>query len=369
MNISAISDTNFKGYDARPVRGFLMSYNLAGIADEMKVIGKKEGFRVFIADEFRFSSRPIKNSPMVSHMEKEFWAQDICAFYKNKFKSNLIGSIYRNISKYFNLLWDNSENHIAGGNSFLIKDGEEELLLVGKNELSTYSLANIEKMFNTKNILALPQMDYHLDLFIRPLANKNILLADDNMTLEVLREGKKKVQEKLKEEPENEVYINIAENIEKQIRTFITSKNINMNPQANQIANLLTFHGFNVIRVPGRIYRSNCFRNDKEVLVHSCNYINANVCINPKGDLVYITNKSNIDENLGLTKKASKELDFSFEKAFIKSLSPYIKPEHIYFVKGEYNFVADKMLSSYLGGIHCACAEIPKDIFINDKNK
>ena len=89
MNISAISDTNFKGYDARPVRGFLMSYNLAGIADEMKVIGKKEGFRVFIADEFRFSSRPIKNSPMVSHMEKEFWTQDICAFYKNKFKIKL----------------------------------------------------------------------------------------------------------------------------------------------------------------------------------------------------------------------------------------------------------------------------------------
>ena len=89
MKITSSYQPSFKGYDARPVRGFLMSYNLAGLADEMKAIGKKENFKVLIGDEFRFSDKPIKNSPMVSHVEREFWAQDICTFLKSLFWSNL----------------------------------------------------------------------------------------------------------------------------------------------------------------------------------------------------------------------------------------------------------------------------------------
>jgi hypothetical protein len=39
----------------------------------------------------------------------------------------------------------------------------------------------------------LPQMDYHLDLFIRPLDKKRILVADDRKTLNVLKEGVQKL--------------------------------------------------------------------------------------------------------------------------------------------------------------------------------
>ena len=60
-----------------------------------------------------------------------------------------------------------------------------------------------------------------------------------------------------------------------------------------------------------------------------------------------------------ITKNLSEELGFSFEKGFIDTIRPYVKPEHVYFVKGENNFVVNEMLKTYMGGIHCACAEIP----------
>ena len=47
MNIQFTQNTNFKGYDARPLKGFLMSSNSWGIANEMRYIGEKEGFKVY----------------------------------------------------------------------------------------------------------------------------------------------------------------------------------------------------------------------------------------------------------------------------------------------------------------------------------
>ena len=78
--------------------------------------------------------------------------------------------------------------------------------------------------------------------------------------------------------------------------------------------------------------------------------------------MVYITNKSNIDEMLGLTPEISKIIDFSFEDEFIKSIAPYVKKEKVYFIEGEGNYVANEMLQAYQGGIHCACSEIPLNV-------
>ena len=94
--------------------------------------------------------------------------------------------------------------------------------------------------------------------------------------------------------------------------------------------------------------------------------MNANLIQNQNNEIVYITNKSNYDKKIGLTPDLSKEIDFSFEKEFIKSISPFVKKEHIYFVEGEDNYVSDKMLWEAMGGIHCACAEIPEGVSINE---
>ena len=98
----------------------------------------------------------------------------------------------------------------------------------------------------------------------------------------------------------------------------------------------------------------------KEIfLTHDCNYMNANVLINKDKELVYITNKSNFDKEIGLTPDLIRKTGFSFENEFIKTLAPYIKPDKIYFIDGEDNYVSKSMLKDSQGGIHCICAEVP----------
>ena len=60
------------------------------------------------------------------------------------------------------------------------------------------------------------------------------------------------------------------------------------------VENELLYAGYNVIKVPGRI-----FTIDKtNIPCHTLNYMNAIVHINPKGELlVYITNKSDLNKN------------------------------------------------------------------------
>ena len=61
-----------------------------------------------------------------------------------------------------------------------------------------------------------------------------------------------------------------------------------------------------------------------------------------------------------------KELQ-SFEKEFKNAISPYVKSENVYFVEGqpqEKNGLSSHipyLLEKLGGGIHCLCAEIPKD--------
>ena len=47
MKTHSIDQNSFKGYDARPLKGFIMNSNNGGIASEMLNIGKKEGFKIF----------------------------------------------------------------------------------------------------------------------------------------------------------------------------------------------------------------------------------------------------------------------------------------------------------------------------------
>ena len=80
MNTIAISQINFKGYDARRLKGFLMNTNCYGIADEMKKIGDKEGFKIYTIKNDKF----IEGLPKYSENTIGLWAQDLWGIAKNK---------------------------------------------------------------------------------------------------------------------------------------------------------------------------------------------------------------------------------------------------------------------------------------------
>lgn len=392
----------FKGYDARPLKGFLMSSNCYGIADEMYKIGQREGFRIYSPYGGLFENKCDEIVPPYSQ-NGSLWAQDYWTIVKNKLLTLKTTDPAGSILKFFGLKFDITERctretpqfmqvnqdlfglfadiarenpddagmifvskkdeldrlyqkaHIPGGNIFIVKDGKKECAFVGENEFAKYDSEDIKAMYNVDSVIILPQMDYHLDLFIRPLDNKRVLLADDDMSVEILYQGLNKLKQVF---DNSEIYNNMY----RFIKLFETSIRMNNRAQTDDIAEILEDNDFEVIRVPGRIYETEPNSEEDNFLQQYCNFINANAFPNRFGELVYITNKSNIDELLGLTPELSEKIGFSFEEEFVKSISDYVKPEHIYFIDGDNNFVSKIMLTGYQGGIHCACSEIPEGV-------
>lgn len=370
MRIQKIDTNNFKGYDVRPLKGFLMSSNPYSIANEMKAVADKEGFKMYSVVKgaiCREGVHPTETSI------SDIWAQDIWTVLKDNLLCDTNNRAAGYIKSFFRLK-DNAvqetrrannndlkECHIPGGNVFIVKGSEEDELLIGEDVLKDFDISEIKKMYNIDEITILPQMDFHLDLFIRPLDNKKILLTDDNLSLEVLKKGYSKFlnfTSSLSEEEKKKYYIqNLC--FQNLIRDCEFFQKENCNAKSEDVEKILTEKGFEVIKVPGRIYETGDYHK-ADFLYHLCNYMNANVIKNPEGKLVYITNKSSIDDMLKLTPEISKKIGFSFEDEFIKSISDYVDKEHVYFINGDKDFIKEKMLYGYGGGIHCVCTEIPE---------
>lgn len=420
MRIQYTNTQNFKGYDARPLKGFLMNCNHAGIATEMSAIGAKEGFKVFTVHGKKCAEGVLSHN----RGTQTIWAQDIWTLlptnmlFKNKSEHtkailsrfNLVPNKTQNDLREFegccvslkenieqknreikdcsrlidfplgdlkkkiqekkaleqNLVDLHEDIHIAGGNLFITQGDNGDEVLVGADEVGVFPPEEIQEMYSVSKVIPVPQMDYHIDLFIRPLDNKRILLTDDQKTLEVFEKGIKKMQSYILSLPKEEQaqYKVISQSMLNRYKDFKKSIRENERPQSQEVASVLKEKGYEVIRVPGRFYEvadDPVYDGDK-ILQHHFNYMNANLTKNSDGDIVYITNKSNFDKKLGLTPELSEKIGFSFEEEFINSISPYVKKEHIYFVEGQDDYVSEIMLWNAQGGIHCACSEIPEGI-------
>lgn len=257
-----------------------------------------------------------------------------------------------------------AQTHIKGGNYFITKNEQNENeLLIGKNELKKYNIEELKKMFNVKNVYPIPYADFHIDLFLRPLKDKKVLISDDNTMLETLAKGAINVRNAALKasDIEREELKKIYTRIVLYFNQF--KKIVKSNPYANMndVETALQKAGYETIKVPARIFEifeTNNRAKKSFYLRQLHNYMNANVLINDKNETVYITNKSNLDEILGLTDKVQQKTGFSLEKAFLDKVRPYV--DKVYFVSGENNAIAKKILPDLNGGIHCMSMEIPE---------
>lgn len=415
MNIQKTTQLNFKGYDARPLKGFIMNTNSYGIAKEMQAIGQKEGFKIFTPIEDILGPSCKEGIGRYVENTSGVWAQDLWTVVKNKLLAFEITEKSYAIKEFFKLVFDITQKtvrenpkfialnekvwnlaykistsndtteqallintfenyrnqlkdfqhtfHIAGGNIYIVKNENKNDAFIGEKELEKYDFDEIQSMYCVDKVIPLPQMDYHLDLFIRPLDNKKVLLADDKLTLSTLKTQAEKLNNIIKNKLTFEERLKYKDSFVKlnsAIQYLEKRISLNNRPDSEEIAQILETNGYQAIKIPSRFYDLYLGETPKEtMLTHWCNYINANVLKKENGDLVYITNKSDIDKMLGLTPELINELDYGFEQDFIKRLAPYVKKEHIYFIEGEKDFVAKRMLSEFQGGIHCACSEIP----------
>lgn len=399
--------TYFKGYDARPLKALYLSSPKKELGLELERIGKKAGFDVFIpsgrtllkASEAKYAYADLSNSP---------WAQDIATISPKKkiITNEYYDDFADNLSRKLGLSKDFDREIPQGGNMYYVKDTDgKDILLAGQDaQKSIDKLEGAKSVLGVDKIEYIPQMDYHIDLFVRPLDNKRILLTDDSLTIKAFNKGIKSIQKLLKKEPKKTELLVVKENLDKELNKFKKSVLNNVQAPREDVKDILENKGFQVIGVPGRIYQtfpepedieiaeeyiseaSNkkskklaflpifpeellsfypCVSKEKSIkpeeqqLIHSLNFMNAIITKNKKGEMVYISNKSDFDKRIGLTPEIIKESGFSFEKEFVNSLKPYIKEENVYFVEGKNGEIQDS-LENLAGGIHCLTMEMPQ---------
>ncbi len=418
------ANTTFTGYDARKLKGFVMNSNYAGIADEMKKIGEIENFKVYLFEKnpLGLTLKTDKFEPTDSN--KGCWAQDTWGIVKNTLllqensdKADLLKNIfklkdnpiqetireitnYKKLENYVDILYNipvttkngkpvielktpdgivdidksvydkefkyhlqklidlGNQTHIKGGNYFITKEDE---VLIGENELQKFDIDTLKAIFKTDKIHIIPQADYHLDLFIRPLKDKKVLVADDETMLNILIDGFEKIKQAIIQSPQSErnKFRNAFVQTGVYAKQFIEILKHNSYASMNKVEKALENAGYQPIKVPARlfeVYGDEDYKG-KCILKQLLNYANAQVHINDKGETVYITNKSNLDEKLGLTKEIQKLTGFSFEKAFLDAIKPYV--DKTYFVSGKNNALSEELLAKQYGGIHCMGAEVP----------
>lgn len=372
MLTNIINNQTFTGYDARRLRALCFSHKVGGVTNELSEIGQKVGFDVFVASG-KSLCKPqniISFSPLANCNP---WAQDIAVVTpQNRVTAAICNHDLASLmtKKFFGL--DNRAKigitPPAGGNLFFVDAGNNNtVLLAGENTAKINDIEKLKDFYGVKEIHFIPQMDFHLDLFIRPLDKKRVLVCDDDLTMDVLTRGKEKIKNYITKNRKGifkQIKLNRLENnLNEKISAFEKAQFENpfKNVSTNKVCEVLENLGFTTIRVPGRYYSVKQLICDDISLFHEVNYMNSIVHKSKEGKLYYITNKSLIDENLKLTPDLIEDLDFSFEKEFIKSLSGLISDKNIYFMRGKNDFIPKKLLQSR-GGIHCFASEVPEKI-------
>lgn len=166
---------NFKGYDAAPLKRIYIEKEYSDpFADELKAAAKAEGIKVAtIYDNLK-------------------WVQDDKSIIEKAGGPFLIasGNVSDNflctIRSRYRMPATRTIGYLTGGNTFIGKfpNGEKWIIAGAKN--TTNDKKEISKTYDvpTENIFFLPQQNFHLDLFLRPIGYPFILVNDPKLVME-----------------------------------------------------------------------------------------------------------------------------------------------------------------------------------------
>lgn len=421
MEIKNNTYTSFNGYDARQLKGLFVTDKRC--IDALRPIIKQTRLDLYTPNIPSKSVR--KELAELTNKNYILWAQDYFTNVKNNIDAiifdrsrehltRVLKASAEGLSKTLGVKTVSSNPHLRGGNFFICEVNGKKKLLIDELKSDIYPEDMMKKIYNVDEICPLPKLDYHLDLFIRPLDNGKVLVADDELTRKGLQDGIKKVQKYIQE---NNLQGKEKEQIYKvldKLKTFdgmldTTFKYAPYKPQETlpKVVEALEQSEMKPIRVPGTYLYLDGYKDvekEKELLnnlhnnlqgiknygyknypdkkanvdefiqlikasvlasnpnlgvdlvnMYKTNFINA-IVHKLDNKLIYITNESLADIEAGITPEIEKKIGFSFKKMFTDSVSPYIDKENIYFI----NEKLTEKLFKYMGGIHCTAAEIVK---------
>ena len=366
MQINKINNTNFKGYDAIPLKGLYMqglrTRGELNIFREMRAIARKEGIDIFFnQNNTQITPEIIKTKIIDTALS--IWGQDRKAFVQNKNGKTILWHNLEQVLdknnlaelKNFNIF---PEKFLPRGGNFFIgyKPNGEKWLLI--NSMSVQSDESFDKfhdlpkethlteLFNVKkeNIYQINEFSDDLDEKIRPIGYPYILVNDFELSLNNLEKMKKIFPKG------SEVYSSLKKYIFNQLKNQLEN--------ADKTCERLKTFGFKPIKIAGRYSEG-------------INYMNAIAFENNRGSFSYITNS---------TKKSYPELQY-LEQLFEKELREKVpRITDTYFVSGGKRLEEEKnsnsifelysqglqnrnvimdILENREGGIHCMTAEIP----------
>lgn len=259
------------------------------------------------------------------------------------------------------------QKFVAGGNLLFVTDKDgKKVAITARNLEGLSEVEGYEEEFGVDKVISLPHVDYHADLFVTPIGDNKILIANDDLMLKQLDEMLDKALDYMHKHPNDE-------DIE-QIELFTTCLIESLydfrevvgkyyyKGADEKAAKQLENEGFEVIRIPSRIYNFNDWNDNSyyEKISHQLNYSNAITFKNRKNEPVLIIGKSDFPRKCGLTPEISKKLGIDFEDAFKKSIYPHVKPENIHFITGDKKMPISNILENFKGGLHCMCVELPE---------
>ena len=313
---------NFKGYDALPLKALHLEESTSDpIRTEMENIAQQEGYQIcYGLDYYK-------------------WAQDFKTIIEEYSKPTLIvndrvDENFLDEMKYKYRIYGRYRDRIVtGGNSFIGKlPNGEKWMMLGEDELNTKTFEYISREYGIKkeNIYPIPQQNYHIDMFLRPIGYPYVLVDNPELTRE------KFAKMNWLEAPYE--YLTLKQKFEK-----FEQERSEHYYSAQDVSRALKKAGFIPIEIAG-------------VFGSGINFMNAIINKHPDNKISYITNSSRC------------ESDFisAFEKEFEKDLRQKIPNlDKVYFVQGEGE--CDPRTSNYLmdnlayrgGGIHCMSLEEP----------
>ena len=353
--------TSFKGHEAKKLSTILVQkdkrFGAEAILKQLDAIASQHKVKV---EPIRYYSGP--------------WIQDEIYFTPNK---KVISANYRYASGYADIyglepdeLTNNSNQfrtkEVDGGNILFVTDKNgKQVILTAKNKDGICELEGYDNVLSPDKIIQLPRADYHADLFVTPIGDNKVLVANDKLMLEGLDRILEACVLFVADNPDDKNAKEIEE-VSKKLLAIIEmfeecTDQYKFKGCDEEAANILQENGFEVIPVPSRVYNFEKWNkeNNTEDITHLLNYSNAMTFKNGNDETVLITAKSGLEKRIGLTEEIAKKIGIDFETLFREAVSKHIKPENVHFILGDKDKPISDILEEYKGGLHCMCTEVP----------
>ena len=369
----------FKGCDARPLKAVVAgNYRsicqsdyrnwLKVLKEISEIFAKEKNIDCLIMDQD--GTHPVKSfldainytkDGRIDQWHRYLWMQDYITISPNKkMCAESFNKYDESFANDFGLIPCSVDRHVAGGNLFFVNNGNEDILLIGNHILKRFNekqLNELKETFNIEKCYTISQPDFHIDLGIRPLNNKNILVNDSEMMIEILKQYILKAKDYLLINPNDSSVQKVLQNLKMALKRHSSNIKKSNLVDANQLSRELTALGFNPIRVPAALVNDFVRGNDWNHFSHyvyDANFMNSIIHERPDKSLLYLTNQpidticTDAESCLG-----AKKIGFDLKTIFEEAVKEYINKSNIHYLSTQ------EMLKNRSGGLHCMFAEVP----------